>query len=304
MLSQETVLQARTANLPEYLRANGRHLVREGRQFRVKGTSGLIVTGNCWYDHSKQQGGNSLDYAIQVEGMKFKDAVNALRQYSSSACCDASCASQPSGHEAFKLPPKNKSNKRAISYLVKTRGIEYDFLRDHVINERIYESRETHNVDFTGIDHQTGEARYAFQRSSFPKSRIMFETRGSDKRHSFSLLGLSSTLFVFESVIDLLSYMSMEPGYIHSDAFWLSLGGLSGLALDKILCNWCGLDNIIFCLDNDSAADEAYSKLGARYVSYGYSVSRHTPLSKDWNMQLLQYGYCFPAPPVPWGVIP
>jgi hypothetical protein len=130
----------------------------------------------------------------------------------------------------------------------------------------------------------------------------MFESTGSDKRYSFSLPGTSETLLVFESVIDLFSYMSMAPGEVHKGAFWLSLGGLNNIALDHLLRKWNGLSKIIFCLDSDSAADEVYTRIGEKYVMTGYSVSRHIPIFKDWNEQLLRSGYSFPGPPEEWGV--
>jgi DNA primase len=94
----------------------------------------------------------------------------------------------------------------------------------------------------------------------------------------------------------------MEPGKIHEYDFWLSLGGLSSISLDHLVSKWRRIKSIVFCLDCDTAADEAYARIGGRYVYCGYSVSRHTPEKKDWNVQLLHCGYSFPAPHIPWGV--
>ena len=302
MISKNTILKARNANLPKYLMAKGRELVREGRQFRVKGASGLIVTGNYWYDHSRQRGGNTLDFLIQIEGVRFKDAVATLVQYNCDTHNYTRRPSREERHGTFQPPPKNADNTRMLSYLVETRGIRFDILHPHIIDGRVYEALGTHNCVFTGVDYNTYEVRYAFQRSSIPKSHVMFESSGSDKRYSFSIPGMSDMVCVFESVIDLFSYLSMEPGEIHSDAFFLSLGGLSSMALDNYMCKWNRLHNIVFCIDSDNAADEAYARLGAKYISFGYNVSRHIPEFKDWNEQLLRGGYSFPAPPVSWRI--
>jgi DNA primase len=96
----------------------------------------------------------------------------------------------------------------------------------------------------------------------------------------------------------------MEPGDCHKKDYWLSLGGLNSIALDHFLAKWNGLKNIIFCIDGDTAADEAYIRLGTRYANLGYAISRHAPLFKDWNMQLLRGGYSFPVPPLLWGIRP
>jgi hypothetical protein len=240
-----------------------------------------------------------LDYAIKVEGKGFVEAVATLKGFSGKVP-----QKEPGRHEygKFILPPKDRNNSRVISYLVNTRCIPYNILQTLIINERIYQAKGSQNCVFTGLDCNTGEARYAFERSSNPGSRVMFETRYSDKRFSFSLLGLSSELLVFESVVDLLSYMAMEPGVKRKDSFWLSLGGLSNASLDRFISKWAGLTELIFCLDSDSAADAAYERLGEQYASYGYRVLRHKPEYKDWNEQWKKNGYFFPTPPVPWEV--
>ena len=299
MINKSIILEARKANLPEYLRKKGYTLKSEGNRYRVGGIPGLIVMDNCWYDHVKQNGGNSLDYAIQMEGLRFTEAVNALIRHSGNQYK----ITWNENRRKFQLPQKNTNCRRVLSYLIKTRGIKYDVLLPYIADERIYEACGSHNCVFTGIDYDSYDVRYAFQRSSHPKSRVMFETCGSDKRYSFSTLGNSDTLLVFESVIDLFSYQSMEPGDIHKDAFYLSLGGVSSMALDTFLIKWNRLSNIIFCLDSDRTADEAYARLGAKYVPFDYRVHRHIPKSKDWNEQLLHKGYSFPFPPVKWEVI-
>jgi hypothetical protein len=236
---------------------------------------------------------------MHVEGLHFRQAVEVLMDYVGSHQ-DEDILAPEDKHKEFRLPPKNNNCDRVISYLAETRGIPYDILRPYFIEERIYEAKGTHNCIFTGIDHNTGEVRYAFQRSSNANSQIMFETFGSDKKYSFSIPGVD-TLVVFESVIDLFSYKSMESGKIYKDAFWLSLGGLSGAALSYTISKWQNLKSIVFCFDNDDAADAAYERHGWTYAS-DFNVFRHKPMYKDWNDQLLNFGYSFPTPPIPWGV--
>jgi hypothetical protein len=277
--------------------------VREGRQFRVKGTPGLVVTGNFWYDHARQQGGNALDYAIHMENMGFREAVAVLAGHGSGR---SPVRRRPpeERHDAFRPPQKNAGDERMLSYLIEIRGIRHDVLLPHIANGRVYEAAGTHNVVFAGIDYDTREVRYAFERSSLPGSRVMFESGGSDKRYSFGIPGNSATVFVYESAIDLFSYLSMEPGEGRGGDSFLSLGGLGDIALDSFLRKWGGLRDIVFCLDSDGPADTAYARLGAKYVHLGYGVSRHKPQYKDWNEQLLRGGHSFPAPPVLWGAAP
>lgn len=55
-------------------------------------------------------------------------------------------------------------------------------------------------------------SRYAFCRSVSDKSTYRVDLPGSDKKYSFSLIGTNKNkLYVFESVIDMLSYASFYP---------------------------------------------------------------------------------------------
>ena len=304
MFSQTAVEDARNADLADYLKSNGHTLKKEGDQFRVVGTPGLVVVRNLWYNHVWQAGGNAIDYAMGVEGLHFTQAVAVLEKYA----CDhqeIDLLSPDEKHKKFKLPPKNSNCDRVISYLVEARGLPYDILHPYIIEGRIYEALGTHNCVFTGVEHRTGIVRYAFQRSSSPDKSFMFEAFGSEKKYSFSIPG-ANTLLIFESVIDLLSYKAMEPGKACGDAFWLSLGGLSAVPLYYTLSKWNGLEKIIFCLDRDRAADSAYEKYGWGLASNlrGFKVFRHSPVFKDWNEQLVRGGDSFPAPPEPWEVAP
>jgi len=300
MYSEKTISEARRANITEYLSANGYTLKREGKQYRVAGVTGMVVMGNFWYSHVLQRGGNAIDYVTKIEGRPFTEAVATLLGYYSPGKGNVTSLSRDERHFAFSAPQKNINNNRVVPYLVKTRGIPYDILKPHIEGGRVYESLKGHNCVFTGVDHSTGEVRYAFQRSSIPSSRIMFESSGSDKRFSFSIRGTNGILLVFESVIDLFSYMSMEPGECQKNSSWLSLGGLGSTAPDYF-CKVAGARDIIFCLDNDGTADEAYKRLGKRFTSLGYRVFKHIPDFKDWNMQLLHGGYYFSPPPLPRG---
>ncbi len=67
-------------------------------------------------------------------------------------------------------------------------------------------------------------SRYAFCRSVSDKSTYRVDLPGSDKKYSFSLIGTNKNkLYVFESVIDMLSYASfyaiVSPLYRHLSSF-------------------------------------------------------------------------------------
>ncbi len=274
------ISRVRRANLEEYLKGRGESLLKEGKQYRVKKHSGLIISGNMWYSHTLSIGGNALDYLIKIEGMEFKKAVEALSHVSM----------VPSGlHDIdsqVEVPQRNADDRRAMAYLVKTRGITAGVILPLLKEGRIYEAAGTHNVVFTGID-SIGTVRYVMQRSTISGSSLKFESEHSDKRFSFSLKGQSDTLMVFESPVDLLSFLSLNPGIMYDHPHMLSLGGVSDIALEAYIERTCGIKFIVFHLDNDRVGHEAYLQFRDKYSTRGFHVFSHFPEEKDWNQQLL-----------------
>jgi hypothetical protein len=133
-------------------------------------------------------------------------------------------------------------------------------------------------------------SRYAFCRSVSDSSTYRVDLPGSDKKYSFSLLGTNKNkLYVFESVIDMLSYASFYAINNGQDAWqqltMLSLGGKSDVALDEFLKNK-PIAEITFCLDNDDAGKHATEQLSDKYALKGYAVSKDIPLNKDFNDDL------------------
>lgn len=284
MISQAQVVMARKANLEAYLRDRGYELEQEGRQCRVKAMSGLFVTRNLWYWHSKQQGGNALDYLIQIEGLLFLDAIKALIPYRSQVIDGG--PEPDKDNSIFSPPPRNPSNSRLIAYLLKTRRVKPDVLFPLIRKGLVYESADTHNVVFLGCD-SNGKDRYSFERSSASFSSVKFETRGSDKRYSFTLGSVadSGVVMAFESCIDILSFLSLPATIKPPGAAYVSLGGLTDIALERHAATDPKCE-IILCLDNDKAGTDAADRLRAKWLSAGHYVSQFVPDAKDWNALL------------------
>jgi len=294
MLSNAEVLMARKANLEAYLRDRGHELRKEGRQYRVKNMSGLIVMRNLWYWHSRQLGGNALDYLIRVEGVAFRDAVTALAPYceqtvSNSNSQDQGISNAEDGKSTkFSPPLRNSVNSRAIAYLIKTRAIKPSVLFPLIRNGLVYEAANTHNAVFIGCDN-SGAKRYAFERSTVSWSRFRCESPGSDKRYSFCLRAGEGTgvIFAFESAIDLLSFLSLPSVPKPQNATYVSLGGLTDIALLRHAAAKPGCE-IVFCLDRDKSGAEASERLVQKWLAAGHRVSQFPPCdAKDWNAKLL-----------------
>lgn len=254
----------------------------------------------CWW--SQGIGGiSALDFLIKVKGMCFQAAVRHL--------CDCMGhmpdlpPSIPSRRLVtretlpFKLPMPYENNDRVLEYLT-GRGISLPLLLACIRAGKLYEDTR-HNCVFVGFDPQ-GKARHGFIRSSSPSSAFLRDVEGSDKRYSFSVeaKGQSQTVCVFESAIDLLSYITleMEAGRGLQGADYLSLSGVYAPsrdnralppALSQYLIGHPHIKSVALCLDNDRAGHMAARAIRER-LPQGIAVETRFPASKDYNEQLME----------------
>ena len=160
-------------------------------------------------------GSSALDYLIKVKGMQFMDAMKILTEDNELPLNHAPIlgeSGQNKGIRKLLLPEKSETNLEVIRYLT-GRGIDRDIIKECIDEGLIIESLPYHNCIFVGYD-ESGKAAYACYRATNGE-RLMGEAAGSDKRYSFRINRAGSTLHVFESAIDLLSYatiMKMKRG--------------------------------------------------------------------------------------------
>lgn len=249
----------------------------------------------CWW--SKGIGGRSaLDYLIKVRGIAFTDAVLML--------CDVSMttrvqykANTGTRRKPFVLPNAYVNNDRVTRYLM-NRGIDRSIIERCITDGLLYEDVR-HNCVFVGLDGQT--PKYAMLRGTSSKIRFMGEVQRSNKRYSFSLSEnpKADSLLVFESAIDLLSYISIERlKGVEPQSNYLSLSGVYRpgknashlpVSLERYLNEYRHIRKIVLCLDNDEAGRIATDAIRT-LLSDSYVVQDMPPPNgKDCNDYLMAY---------------
>lgn len=299
-VSREQIAIAKEMDLLTYLEnyERGELVHVRGTTYSTRSHDSLKISNGKWTWWSRGIGGRSaLDYLIKVRGLFFTDAVeHILYMMGKDSPVTYQDTSKAKEKATFVLPQKNTVNDIAREYLV-GRGIDEELLKCCFETGRIYESREYHNVIFTGKD-ENGEIKYASYRATNGR-RIMGEVSGSDKRFSFRLVNKKSDcLHVFESAIDLLSFMTMAKmdGRNYGKTNYLSLSGVyiaqqNGryklpLALENFLKTNCKIRHICLRLDNDKAGHIAAEQLG-NILKSDYAVYIVPPLQgKDQNDHL------------------
>ena len=284
--TEKQIDQARSIDLLTYLQSfEPTELVHvRGNTYCTREHDSLKISNGKWMWWSRGFGGNSaLDYLIKVKGMQFMDAMKILTKEGTDLHdTDAKKSRKPDCDVKRKLllPDKSETNFEVIRYLT-SRGIDSDVIKACIDEGLLYESLPYHNCIFVGFD-ETGNAAYAFYRATTGE-RLMGEAAGSDKRYSFRIDRAGSTLHVFESAIDLLSYatiMKTRTGEWRAEPM-LSLGGVYApstnnkqtklpIALQNMTQNQTQINTIALHLDNDfagrSATRSISEQLGNKYI--------------------------------------
>ena len=120
----------------------------------------------------------------------------------------------PSPPKKFTLPTANGNIRRVFAYLIQHRRIHREVVSFFAHAHLLYEDAAHHNCVFVGMD-EKGTARHAHLRSTASQGKSFRQTvEGSDARYSFHFAGGGEALYVFESPIDLLSYITLHSSVL------------------------------------------------------------------------------------------
>lgn len=272
--TQAQIDKANAVDLEKFLRAQGETLVRSGKEYRWKAHDSLTVCGNKWFRHSQSKGGLPVDFVMEFYGKSFPEAVQMLTGEPGEAQPEADSAPSP----AFRLPLRNVTNANILNYLTQERKLSPSLVNFFIAAGDIYEDSVHHNVVFVGRD-ADGHPRYASSRGIREKFRQ--DAAGAEKAFGFAHRGIDKQLLVFEASIDLLSFIELFPKNWQQHNY-LSLGGVSGKALQQFLSERPDMERVFLCLDADKAGEDACKRL-AGLLPDTVSVTRIQPCMKDWN---------------------
>ena len=297
--TEEQIIKARSIDLLSYLQTyEPTELVHvRGNTYCTRDHDSLKISNGKWMWWSRGFGGSSaLDYLIKVKGMQFMDAMKILTDDNELSLNNAPVLGesiQSKGTRKLLLPEKSETDLEIIRYLT-SRGIDREIIKASIDEGLLYESLPYHNCIFVGFD-ESGNAAYAFYRATTGE-RLMGEAAGSDKRYSFRIDRAGSTLHVFESAIDLLSYatiMKMRTGEWRAEPM-VSLGGVYApsahnkqsklpIALENMTQNQTQINTIALHLDNDYAGRIASENI-SQHLRGKYEVKNELPpYGKDCN---------------------
>ena len=304
--TDEQKVLANSVDLEQFLRMRGEKLERVGREHKLIycDSSGrhdsITIRGSKWFDHKNQTGGGAIKFMQEFYDMDFQTAVQELLgQRVTPLSHSPPKAIAKEEKKEFKLPVANPNMHRVFAYLIKQRFIAPDIISYFAKQHTLYEDKEYHNAVFVGTD-ENDVPRQASKRStnSYGNS-FRITCQGSDTRYSFAHFGESKRLYVFESPIDMMSFLTLYPKDWQKHSY-IAMNGVYENAVLTALKNHSNLREIVLCVDNDEGGIEAVDRLRDILHENGYpNVKRLAPEFKDWNECLKSQNGVEPLPAVP-----
>lgn len=285
--TREQIQRADDTDLYVFLSGRGEQFKRCGKEYRWLRHDSVMINKNEWYRFSQNKGGHAIDFMKEFYGLSFAEAVKELLGEEGVGETNRRTAKEDAGRQkvcpiplpGLELPERNESCEIARKYLIEQRKLSEWLINQMIEKGDIYESKAYHNVVFVGRDKEQNP-RYAAMRGT-DENRYRGEARGSEKAYGFGHIGTDEKLFVFESPIDLLSYITAVPEEWEKHSY-ISLGGLSEKAMKRMYTEYPHIHSIYLCLDNDEPGNERCRQF-VSLIPEELSVYRLEPVKKDWN---------------------
>ena len=294
--TDEEIYKANNVSLVDYINNLNLDTKRAGRTFKVEGYGGLYIDAvkNKWNCFSEGKGGGPIQLVMFLENKSWVEAVKTLL----GNCYETIIVQNQykdieKEDKEFILPKKNKTFSHLIAYLIKTRSIDKDIVYQCIQNKTLYED-ERRNCVFVGYDEE-GIPRYAGLRGTNSNRIFKGEVENSNKSFSFNIPGNTNKLYIFESPIELMSYLTLfqkkamyDEGFNHH---MVSLGCLAPVALNRYLEDNPNIEEINICLNNDKWGIAATNNIKEEYLGK-YKVNIESPKLKDFNEDLVYINRC------------
>ena len=293
-VTKSEIARAKRFDLLTYLRtADPGELKRDTqRQFCLRSHDSLKISNGKWHWFSRSIGGRTaVDYLIKVRGYTFPKAVQEVNRAMKGK--DPSVFLSQNDRGPLRMPRKNDDNEIVRRYLA-GRGIDEKLVDDLIAQGFIFENRSHHSAVFLGLDEDGKPAHAAYRATD--GSHAKGDHAGSDKRFAFRIEAPEAeTVHVFESAIDLLSYVTLcvIDSIDWQEESFISVAGLScssgkiPQALQGYLERNAQTKVILLHFDADTAGEKT-SEMIKILLQDQYEVSVYPPeKGKDYN-ELLQ----------------
>lgn len=287
--SREQILEADRRDILGVARELGLSLEKKSGTYKIPGFGGLFITPkknafHCFSAHldsEQNYGGGPIQFVMFIQRCSFIDAVSYLLGVKGLESYKRETIEKEMIE--FQLPKRVENYRHVYAYLIKTRKIDRWIVQEMVKKKLLYEN-QYHSCCFVGYDFD-GIPKHCTIRGTMTGKAFKGETPGSDKRYAFHVTGENQRLHVYESPIDMMSYLTIYPEAWKDHH--VALCCLADTALKEYLKHY-EIQKIFLHLDNDEWGRKETFKL-LDYYGKQYEVWDEAPFAgyKDFNEQLI-----------------
>lgn len=262
----------------------------DSKSLHIANNGGLFVwrDGTGWYQHSTSMRGHAVELVQDTLACSYAKALdwiyeNVLGKPPVHIEFSNTTKAEPES-SVFSLPEKAPTQRRLFAYLIKSRCIDSEIVGEMVKKHQIYQEKAHGNICFLGYD-KDEIVRYCSTRGTLTGEAYRGEIACSNKEYAFKMLGTSNKLYIFEAAIDALSHASLfkMSGRNWREDTRLAMGGCCFDTVERALKDY-KFEQLYICTDNDKKGHKMAAALQEHFGSK--SISRLTPVAKDWNDDL------------------
>lgn len=299
----DRIIQEIKSSIPiqDYAQAIGFTVKQVGSYYTIKEHDSVRIDPrkNAFWRNSQGTSarGSIIDFVMHFEGLDKATAINKLASYigAESPHYDTILVSQNSKQKKksneFVLPEKgDKSMRNVYAYLIKTRKIDSDIVKQWVSNGNLYQDVNK-NCVFVTYD-KSGKPNFASQKGTNTLNPFQSDVENSDYNSCHFINNNANTLIVCEAVIDLMSVQTIlkANGRDLNNYNYLSLNGTGKTHAVLNALQSSTTSTVVLATDNDKAGSEARAELRELASNYDNSIKfidyipKH---EKDWNAELV-----------------
>lgn len=282
-------------------------------EFKEHDSVRLDIRRNCFFWNSTGDKGSVIDaceafgnmseaeafqYLYDMAGSKeavyeavFGNNPNAV-SYQPKTSIEKENSSKKVNAGEVQLPPKGASSRNVYAYLGKTRQISGEVISEFFKRDMLYQD-DHNNCVFVGRD-ENGKPVFGCKRGTSTYKRFIADCEGNDYSKGFYVDNGADKLFVGESVIDVMSKMTMlrEEGMDYHEYNYLALAGTQKQdPILNILESHPEIKEVVLGLDNDPGGLEAMEEISASLANRDIVLKQDIPIDEgqDWNDALRSY---------------
>lgn len=316
-MSQRIYTDEEKIGMTQYLKENisivdvaehlGYSLLRKGQYYQMVEHDSVMLDPrkNCFWRNSTGTTGSILDFCTYFGELSLQESFTLLygmiggqeviyeRLYGNGYSENPKKQIEQEPLEKVKeplvliLPEKAKTRKHVYAYLQKTRKIDFDVIQDFFDRGMLYQD-EKNNCVFISYDNE-GNPVFACKRGTNTTHRFVGDCPGSDYQKGFFINNQATTLFICESVIDVMSYMSLlkRGGNDYHELNYHVLNGTQKQeSVPAILKENPNINFVILGLDTDKGGKKATKEILDSITDMIPCIIKQ-PKGKDWNDMLV-----------------